>query len=134
MYLLNLYDMKISKSSLILKYYTKDRSTFFFVKCYKFSRFHRILKSKNSQRNVCLFALSGSSYNQYVKFFTLLSSKDRMICLFFSTSIHFRFLPRVYETETRWFTLIQLTPQFRLYRKYHWLENVACGQSELVKT
>ena len=31
--------------------------------------------------------------NQYVKSITIGSSKDRMICLFFPTNIHFRFLP-----------------------------------------
>ena len=122
-YLLGLYDMKISKCRLIVKYYSKDRSTFFFVKCYTFSHFHRILKFKNSPQNCSLFALSSSSYNQYVKCFTSFSSKDHMICLFFPTSIHFRVLPRVYETETRQFTLILLIPQFWIYRKYHWLEN-----------
>ena len=58
---------------LIVKYNTKGKSTFFFQKCFIFSHFQRILKFKNSQRNCCLFAPSGFSYNQYVKSFTLRS-------------------------------------------------------------
>ena len=56
----------------MVKYYRKNKSSFFFIKCYTFSDFQRILKFKNSPRNCCLFAPSGSSYNQYVKSFTLL--------------------------------------------------------------
>ena len=46
--------MKISKCRLIVKYYSKDKSTFNFVKCYTFSHFQIKLKFKNSPQNCCL--------------------------------------------------------------------------------
>ena len=59
--------MKTSKCRLIVKYYSKKKTTIYFVKCHTFSIFQKTLKCKNSPRNCCLFAPSGSSYYQYAK-------------------------------------------------------------------
>ena len=81
-----------------------------------------------STQNCCLFAPSGSSYNQYVKSFALRFSK-RVWFAYFSLQAFTFVFSRGFMKLKLGFTLILLTAQFWLYCKNHWLENAVCSQS-----